>query len=224
MQIVSDFFKNWINPYFSSVEEPLPVAKERAPLQHELDTAQQVSSESEQIPNPILEEMEREAQLEGATEEVPAELNKDLYHNLALLRTEALIFAQARVKEAYSKAKMTRQSLQEINELYQLLVDGTESTSGVTLPQTDGIRAILHRARGHGISIQEGKYVFTKEEKNVLLQKIERKNSDLDTDLKLHIHEVTESSKAHDLVLQALKTLEDKLDQTRKKISEAMRG
>ena len=72
MQIVSDFFKNWINPYFSSAEEPLPAAQEHVPLQPELDTEQQTPSENEQIPNPILEEIERETQLEGATEGVPA--------------------------------------------------------------------------------------------------------------------------------------------------------
>ena len=221
MQALTNMWNNWVSPYFSGqpqVENAPNSTTEDIPQEH---TAPTLENEAPTVDADSVPQEEPQA---PAPKRKPIDHQKmELSELLGLFHKESDSDAEVRVRDSYGKVKATQNKQQECTQLYNLFSDPAHiaSDGSLTLPQNDTIQPLLQKAKALGVTISEGKQTFTKEERDHILRQVERKTADLDVDLKIQMHEVTETTKRHDLETQMFKSMEDKQDRAKER---AIRG
>lgn len=222
MQVLNDVWNNWISPYFGGQSQQQPI--ENTPNVTENTPQEETTPLQESAGQPAASASPEEPEAAPTSKRKPIDHQKmELSELLGLFHKECDSDAEVRVQDSYGKVKTTQNKQKECTELYNLFSDPAHIASDetLTLPQNDTVVPLLQKAKAYGITIPDNKQTFTKQEREHILRQVERKTADLDVDLKIQMHEVTESTKRHDLETQMFKSIEDKQERAKER---AIRG
>lgn len=141
---------------------------------------------------------------------VPGVNGSGLSEEFQLLKIEAMHHTENKVRTAYNNLKTVREKNQAMTQLLQHITTYSAEDGSFHI-KDDHAHNLLHTARQAGLTVEQNKIAFNKDERDALVRNIELHTRNLETDIKLKVNEVQEGIQIRNTFFQELKTMWDKL-------------
>ncbi|MBS0655016.1 MAG: hypothetical protein JSR46_04505 [Verrucomicrobia bacterium] len=140
-----------------------------------------------------------------------------LDESLAILKLNAMIYAENKVRSSYASLKEVQTKNQAMTRFLEHLTAHSAEDGSYTI-KDDNAKKIFTAAVSAGLMADKSKVSFTKDERDILVRNTELHSRNLETDLKLKVNEVQEGIHIRNTIFQELKTMWDKKNSALSKI------
>lgn len=147
--------------------------------------------------------------------------NQSLNSLLHLLRIEAISHATSKAKKSITKLQEVHDKNKALTKLLEVITNTSEKNGRFEAKDAETKR-LLAQAKQIGVSIDDEKTSYTKDERDSLVRGIELQSRNLDVDIKMLVNETQEARQQRDTFYQELKTCWDKIIEAVRKLIQAM--
>lgn len=138
-----------------------------------------------------------------------------------LLRLEAISHAENKAKLSYAKVREVHDKNKALTKLLEIITTKSDN-NGAFEAKDDETKRLLAQAKQIGVTVDEKKTKYTKDERDSLVRGIELQSRNLDVDIKLLVNETQEALQHRNTFYQELKTCWDKIIEAVRKLIQAI--
>lgn len=147
--------------------------------------------------------------------------NHSLFTLFNLLRLEAISNAENKAKLSYAKVREVHDKNKALTKLLEIITTKSDN-NGAFEAKDDETKRLLAQAKQIGVTVDDKKTKYTKDERDSLVRGIELQSRNLDVDIKLLVNETQEALQHRNTFYQELKTCWDKIIEAVRKLIQAI--
>lgn len=148
---------------------------------------------------------------------------ESLAHAIYLLGTEGMNYISKRSNGIMLHLEDVTKKMRALSELQQHITTKQEKDGKFNV-KDDDVKALLRQAKASGVVLDEKKLDYSKDEIDALMRNIDRSIKDFDYKWNTLRNQSQQCLQDHNLLLQELKSLEDKLHQLKTRQAQAVKG